>query len=407
MFAEKKKRWFLLGVACLIVGIWFFFRERQMQATSLSAPTPPKPATGKPRKLAVADARKFGESHLREWRRQGLKSSWDRKDGVLVRVYPYVPDDQPMVELHFFTRAENGKLKPAKVGSIYVAHAGPDGLPSREAPEGEYRGGVSEVGYGLCTFAGGPDINGRMFTFGHRYYIAFGLLGDDNNLAHQKFFENVITIPEHIPRGKIYYIDLVATIPAGTFQKQKTLKKCLRGKICHFKMEPSKLHVTYMTPGEGQLSRSLINKAGEFTIGNFPLGGRLLVEDRRSREGDQGHVYFLVRSVSKLEIRLPEDADLVIRPSEVIPFKVFIPETIDISKVMAVGLKLNRDDPFPVAWNQLRKKTTNREIELKFVPGHYFVDIVTGNDKKDLKFMVLGPIEVKAGDRDKVIRLPE
>lgn len=395
MNARKKMGLLLVIGLCLILIAWWWTKQTTHHTSPLNGKIKSPPN-------AKINSRQLGESHLKEWRAQGLKSSFRREDGVLVVVFPDVPEDQPMVEFHAFLPTDEGGLEPVKITGMQFMRKGPDGLDSGDFSSGEHLVGCSEVGDGYCTFVGGDDCKGRRFTLGQRYYVQFGVL---DNGGEEAYFESFFAVPEDIPRGKVYHVNLVARTPANTYAKQKAFDQCLRGKISDIDTDPSKLQVTYVMPGDGQLIRRLVDSAGGFQVGSVPLGGCLLVEDQRSAKGDEGHVHFMSRNVAKRELLFPRDADLSVRTSDTISFKLSVPNNIAIEEVQGVGLKMRRDDSFPVAWNQLPRMTTKRELDLRFAPGDYFVEIVTKENGGEPEFAVLGQISVKAEDSGKAIRI--
>ncbi|MBS3764275.1 MAG: hypothetical protein KGZ25_13340 [Planctomycetes bacterium] len=340
------------------------------------------------------------------------------KDGVRTFVPPGVPADIPVVELRFFETSGDGKQEPVDVeGALFNRWQNGKIM---ESEDHELDTNLEVDGHSL-RLGVSPQGSGQPETlrFSHRYRIQYMVPEKRDEMGDTGYgypwYENVFAVPDEIPRGKIAVINLFTRYPLPTLtRKSKKLSKPpkqIRGTIkADLRAHGQHLEVGYFLSGRSD--KTFPRFDGSFSLQAEKLGGMLRVTERKR----QAVGWMCVRSVQKRRLRLPEDADVVIEPDDLVEFKLRIrPE--NITKDLArISVKLKRDDPVPMAWINFDAKDRHLHKELQqthtldmsFIPGQHWVLALywprkTAWDKRKVK--VLGQLQVEKSDASKTLEV--
>jgi hypothetical protein len=136
---------------------------------------------------------------------------------------------------------------------------------------------------------------------------------------------------------------------------------------------------------------------GSFALKAQHLGGQLQVVERERR----GRTWFYIGNVSKRRIRLPEEADVVAKPGDLVPFSLRTPPILDRVLPETVGLLVRPTDRRPVWWTGVPGGAQGESIAVdgEYAPGRYFVVMSErrSEDKPGGGIRVLGTVTIKKG----------
>ena len=334
------------------------------------------------------------------------------KDGVRTFIPPGVPADIPVVELRFFQTSATGQPEPVDVRSANTMRWRNGKIIESEDQELEF---FSSVNAHALRLGVSPQGSGHPDTlrFSHQYHIAYIVPEKRDEMGDtgygEPWYENVFAVPDEIPHGKIAVINLFTRYPLPTLtrktrpsREEVTIRGTITGGLASGRKD---VEVGYYLSNRSQKRR--VTSDGAFSLEVEELGGMLRVSERKRKA--LGWMY--VHSVQKPDLRLPEDADVVIEPADTVPFKLRIrPENIR-EDLRSIGLKLRRDDPIPMAWvtfggHLLEELQKTRILGMSFIPGKHWVVALylprnTNWHKRKLK--VLGQLRVEESDAGKTL----
>ena len=328
--------------------------------------------------------------------------------GVRVSVRPGLRADVPQAEMRFKKPAADGSLQPVK--AVNVAWG-----PWLNVPMEEGGGDVADWG-GTHVNAMGvrvPVMSSKepepYLKFGQRYAVRFAV-------GRDKMYESVIRIPDEIPRGKMYVVDVIAKYPTYTFEVSGSSRKerdYVAGKVRRALPVPrGSLQVQYFNPKTREMRTAAIEANGTFRVRAHDMGGMLrIVEQMRVGVG-----WIYVRSVDKRELSLPRDADLVVEEEHLIRFDLKIDESNLRDDLRGIALRMHEDDPAPMAWiafdrvheHLLNNLFEHKSIQFRFVPGQWYVEALywprrTRFDQRERK--VIGTVTVQESDAGKTLEV--
>jgi hypothetical protein len=151
---------------------------------------------------------------------------------------------------------------------------------------------------------------------------------------------------------------------------------------------------------------------GTFTVDAKELGGELRVtEKKRSGEG-----WMYIHSVSRREMKLPEDAELVVEEKDLLSFKVRVPADVVSEDLVCVAIKVHPSDSLPMSWLLLRDKDgaaikkleAEGMLEMRFVPGTYWFTTLAlpkGGSWQDRREDVLGKLTITQDSAGKTLEI--
>jgi hypothetical protein len=338
------------------------------------------------------------------------------KDGVRTFIPPGVPADIPVVELRFFQTSATGQPEPVDVKSANILRWRNGTIIESEDQELEF---FSSVNAHALRLGVSPQGSGHPDTlrFSHQYHIEYIVPEKRDEMGDtgygEPWYENVFAVPDEIPHGKIAVINLFTRYPLPTLTRktrpsQEKVTKRIRGTITGGLAAGRKdVEVGYFVSDRSQKTRA--RSDGSFSLETEELGGMLRVSEMKRKA--LGWMY--VHSVQKPHLRLPEDADVVIEPADVIPFKLRIrPENIR-EELTSIGLKLRRDDPMPMAWvtfdgHLLEELQKTRILEMSFIPGKHWVVALywrRNTNWHTRKVKMLGRLKLEESDAGKTLEI--
>jgi len=138
-------------------------------------------------------------------------------------------------------------------------------------------------------------------------------------------------------------------------------------------------------------------------------GGWLLVKEA---DEEVRRVWFLIRSVNKGRMQLPQDADVVVDPEELVSFKVAIAAECVKNDLYSISIRAAASDPLGMVWTPPFDASARRAIvesgtvALQCVPGKgYVVGTYISGKGKDRKVSTkhFGSITVARDSEEKVL----
>ncbi len=346
------------------------------------------------------------------------KAISERNDSVYTFVPPGVPLNVPMIELRFFRRATDSTLRPLYVRQAYIGpwKKGKTVSGKREELKGStsikanaFRVGVSDEKGSMY----GTLLAGRIY-----YLLLYPKKGTfEPHPERGESFEVLFQVPESIPEKKMAIVNIVAEYRyPELMMKMKKLRgdtpKSISGTISgSMPVNPKRLRAGYY-PRQGGYKRAKVGSDKEFNLEADKLGGMLRVTEMKRQA--VGWIY--IHSVKKRNLKLPRDADLVIREKQLVPFRLKIPPGKIKDDLAGVSLKVNKDDEMPMAWvnfnsthdNNLQELKTSGTLEMRFVPGECFVEALywpEGTEWSERKLEILGRVRITKSDAGKTVKV--
>ncbi|MFP4029794.1 MAG: hypothetical protein ACLFWL_18600 [Candidatus Brocadiia bacterium] len=434
-----RKRVLLMTIVALSIGLagglwWIWNRDG---GAGLS-PT----ATGEKRKQAE-DRRDdslppllFREMAEQTRREVGITDSplaQEKGDEYINEYYSYVndsdvrvifgpgPPDVRLIKMRFWKPASSGELKRVRVSQARWGSW--LNVPLEEGGGNVKEWGGGAVGAKAVRVPVYPqDKETDYMKLGRRYLVRMSVSGD-------KMYESVVRVPEDIPRGKMYVVDVIGKYPDYAFEGRtlrlmEEQRKYIEGKI---KAEPpaafTMMTVAYFNKKKRKKRTGSIDTDGTFKVRADDLGEMLRVTKKQQRAG-VGWLY--IRSVKKRNLSLPRDADLVMRPEDLVEFHLKIPSRQINEDLASIGLKVHRDDRVPMSWTNLttdhkhpveslqepskilKNLKETGKVQMTCVPGDWYVAVLywpegTGSDRRERK--VIGKITIKDSDAGKTVEV--
>jgi hypothetical protein len=330
---------------------------------------------------------------------------------VRVRIPPGKAD-RPLIEMRFWKPTPAGELRPLRI--VDVGWGQWLSIPLDEGG-GNVRewGGVGVRATAVRVPVYPPEAKTEShipLIFGKRYLIRL------NYPKNDEMYESVVRIPDRIPRGKMYVVDVIAKYPAYAFEG-RTLKlmrdksEFIKGRILSSPPLPShELRVEYFNVKKREKRSGVPYPDGTFKVRGDDLGHTLRVTKPQS--AGQGWLY--IRSVEKRKLSLPRDADLVVRKKDLVQFTLRLDPNHLTRDLASVGLKVNEEDHVPMCWvnfdgghkHLLKKLQDTGRLEMSFIPGRWYVALLNWPEGADLaqrQRKVIGKITVRKSDRGKTL----
>ncbi|MFW6457223.1 MAG: hypothetical protein ACOC0A_02930 [Planctomycetota bacterium] len=369
------------------------------------------------REVGVTDsplAQEKGDEYIKEY------YSYVNDSDVRV-IYGPGPADVRLIKMRFWKPASSGELERVRVSQArWGAWLN---VPLEEGGGNVKEWGGGAVGAKAVRVPVYPqDKETDYMKLGRRYLVR-------TSVRPGEMYESVVRVPEDIPRGKMYVVDVIGKYPAWTFEhkardKMEEQRKYIEGKI---KTEPPAafrmMKAEYFNKKKRKKRTGSIDKDGTFKVRADDLGEMLRVTKKQQRAG-VGWLY--IQSVKERNLSLPRDADLVMRPEDLIEFSLKIPAEQITEDLASIGLKVHRDDRVPMSWINLttgykhpaeslqepskilKNLKETGKIQMTCVPGDWYVALLywpegTGNDQRERK--VIGKTTVKESDAGKTVKV--
>lgn len=311
-----------------------------------------------------------------------------------------LPDDQPMIELQFWEPNDKGELTRCPVRHMTVYRFENNGTPCKRAPVEVTGAGIPSpqhyayaVRYLLFHTSQLQNNSSKGLVMGRTYRMTFLHKGYSHSKASKRG-SLLVKIPKDVPDGKmiVMKLDVSKKFDIGEYQTQLN-RKSLRVGI-----------------GDDMRSSTgfvLVREASSDWIANyheFPVQGKNVKcrvkemggELALVRKKNYAHVLCYKRSVKSERIKLPEDADIVVRDKDLVSFRLKVPQDQAKSRAEGVGLFYDQDDKIPLAATECDQSSDS--VELEFVPGTYFVGFWTGD-----KSQILGQVTIEDTDSGEVL----
>ncbi|MBS3763069.1 MAG: hypothetical protein KGZ25_07180 [Planctomycetes bacterium] len=331
------------------------------------------------------------------------------EEGVRIEIPLGVPTDVAMVELRFRWPEGSEHDSLPYVESLYI-NSWQNGHTIQQHDD-DIRGSHNVRGHTYVSGAAPPGKYSMqtLWRFGRQYALQY-LVGAETS-AEGEWYQNVIEIPEHIPRGRTYCITLPIENPVaeGDWYVTSSLKP-LEGKITTpLPCPPKQLLVYYSEVGSGEWVERMVKEAqgpakARFSLKTKTIGGML----RISRVTEQkGQCWMYIRSVSKRRLVLPRDADITMNKEDLRGFEFRLPEQAIKPNLQAIGLKIERDDPVPVSWTRVARHTkTGEGVAFHLIPGQYWISArYLVDNGRAVDDNLIGKITVKKSDAGKTLEV--
>jgi hypothetical protein len=330
---------------------------------------------------------------------------------IFVRLFSGIPKDVPLIEFRFGRRSADNKIVPVTVSGLYVGRW----VEGRLVASGkEERRGALEIrdaiGYRSMVEAPERFENVTLFRLGRSYYLRFAVKEE----AGTKDYEAIVHIPEKIDCGKMYRMWVLADTPfPKIFESRKSnASKAIAGRIT---VKPAagfeKIEVAYSrTIGDEHRVQPAAD--GTFKVEARELGGELRVAEKKP----SGEGWMYIHSVSRRELKLPEDAELVVEAKDLVPFRVSVPAEVVSEELRGVAIKVHPSDYLPMSWLLLhdrdglaiKKLAAEGTVGLRFVPGTYWFTTLTlpkGGSWQDRREEVLGKLTITKDSAGKTLEI--
>ncbi len=355
------------------------------------------------------------------------RSQIESPDGVKTYLPPKVPEDVPMIELRFHVKDNERSMKPLKVRRVSFGpwESGEIAPSDVEELTGAFSVQDYSLRVGVMEVTGDEGVDSATFRFGRTYHIGYRI--NEQRQGDNSWYENIFQIPDQIPPGKVAVINLVAKHSWSSLQnKIEELrgegKEYIKGTInMDIPMPFDSLQARYF-PKERRPRRVRVGKDGNFKIEvqELPLGGMLIVMDADPENEGKGTGMLYIESVEKRDVLLPENADTVVHPEKQITFQLNIPAEKITDDLMSVALKVNKKDKLPMGWvnfdrykrhflNQYCQWSENLnktgKVELDFVSGSYYVELLYWPKGKSRKREVIGTVIITDKNEGEVLQV--
>ncbi|MBS3764447.1 MAG: hypothetical protein KGZ25_14210, partial [Planctomycetes bacterium] len=286
-------------------------------------------------------AKKEGSKYLSEY------LAYVTESDVRVAIRPGLYTDVPLIEMRFWKPGSSSELERVRVS--HVRWGSWLNVPLEEGGGNVKDWGGCEVGAKAVRVPVCPeDKETDYMKLGHRHLVRM-------SVSRGEMYESVVRIPEDIPRGKMYVIDVIGKYPAWTFEhkardKMQEQRKYIRGQIKGNPPVPLKeMRVEYFNIEKRKKRSTHIDADGTFKVRADDLGEMLRV----TKPQHTGVGWLYIHSVKKRKLSLPHEADLVMRPEDLVEFHLQIPAQQVNDDLASIGLKVHRDDRVPMSWTNL------------------------------------------------------
>jgi hypothetical protein len=254
----------------------------------------------------------------------------------------------------------------------------------------------------------GKYPNVSTFRLGRSYYIRFSVKEGEKT----KDYEAIFHLPEKIDRGKMYRMWVLADTPFPQIFGPMNAPKVIAGRIA---VKPAagfeKIEVAYSrTIGDEHRVQPAAD--GTFKVEARELGGELRVAEKKP----SGEGWMYIHSVSRRELKLPEDAELVVEAKDLVSFRVSVPAGVVSEELRGVAIKVHPSDYLPMSWLLLhdrdglaiKKLAAEGTVGLRFVPGTYWFTTLTlpkGGSWQDRREEVLGKLTITKDSAGQTLEL--
>lgn len=249
-----------------------------------------------------------------------------------------------------------------------------------------------------------PD-SGEYYSlaFGQKYYVRmYRPTGSASPVTRENYGTAVITIPTNVTPGNIAVFELDPTKRTKEFSEVYRLGGTTAVNIEIRDPLPNQpAHVLFSDPGtESDCEYATLNTEGIGKFSVHQLGGELVVTVGGEMDG---YFVYYKGKVDNSEIVFPRDADIVVKPDDVISFRVQLPRQELPEDCWGIILMIRPDSSVQVAGIEFDNVEEGQQahdslpdsVPLNAAPGTYFVS-AGGPD-------VLGRITVTKDDAGKTI----